>query len=40
MSLRQSIDFFLYDWLHVDTLCARDRFLEHGKETFVAVLDI
>ena len=40
MSFRQSIDFFLYDWLHVETLCGRDRFLEHGKETFDAVLDI
>ncbi|MSQ57818.1 MAG: acyl-CoA dehydrogenase [Limnohabitans sp.] len=39
MSLRQSIDFFLYGWLHVETLCSRDRFSEHGKETFDAVLD-
>ena len=39
MSLRPTLDFLLYDWLKVDALTTRDRFAEHGRETFDAVLD-
>ncbi|MDW8336863.1 MAG: acyl-CoA dehydrogenase [Tepidimonas sp.] len=37
--LRPVIDFLLYDWLRVTTLCSRPRYAEHGRETFDAVLD-
>ncbi|MCX7741732.1 MAG: acyl-CoA dehydrogenase family protein, partial [Tepidimonas sp.] len=37
--LRSVIDFLLYDWLRVTTLCSRPRYAEHGRETFDAVLD-
>ena len=39
MSYRQSVDFLLYDWLGVDSLGARERFAEHSRDTFDAVLD-
>ena len=39
MSLRAVIDHLLYDWLQVDTLCQRERHLDHHRETFDAVLD-
>jgi len=39
MSLRPTFDFLLHDWLDVSALCARERFAEHGRETFDAVLD-
>jgi alkylation response protein AidB-like acyl-CoA dehydrogenase len=39
MSLRPTIDFLLYDWLSVDHLNRRERFADHSRETFDAVLD-
>jgi len=39
MSLRPTIDFLLYQWLGVENLCQRERFAEHSRETFDAVLD-
>ena len=39
MSLRPTIDFLLYDWLRVPELQSRERFAEHSRETFDAVLD-
>src|SRR5438105_11807353 len=38
-SLRPTIDFLLYDWLHADRLNERSRFADHSRETFDAVLD-
>ena len=37
--MREQLDFLLFDWLKVETLCARPRFAEHSRETFTAVLD-
>jgi butyryl-CoA dehydrogenase len=37
--MRQTLDFLLYDWLKVDDLCTRERFAEHSRDTFNAVLD-
>ncbi|MFG1621766.1 acyl-CoA dehydrogenase [Kribbella sp. NPDC049227] len=34
------LSFLLYDWLRVDELCRLDRYSEHGRETFDAVLDL
>nr|WP_091722598.1 acyl-CoA dehydrogenase [Mitsuaria sp. PDC51] len=39
MLMRQTLDFLLYHWLKVDRLSARERFSEHSRETFDAVLD-
>jgi alkylation response protein AidB-like acyl-CoA dehydrogenase len=39
MSLRPTIDFLLYQWLHVPALQQRERFAEHSRETFDAVFD-
>ncbi len=39
MSLRRSIDFLLHDWLRVGQLTERERFAEHSRETFDAVLE-
>ncbi|VTU29039.1 acyl-CoA dehydrogenase [Variovorax sp. PBL-E5] len=39
MSLRPTLDFLLYDWLHAESLNARARFADHSRETFDAVLD-
>ena len=39
MSTRQTLDFLLYDWLRVDELSARERFADHSRATFDAVLD-
>src|SRR5437763_4520003 len=38
-SLRPTIDFLLYDWLHADRLSERSRFADHSRETFDAVFD-
>jgi alkylation response protein AidB-like acyl-CoA dehydrogenase len=40
MSYRSVADLLLYDWLKVESLCARPRFAEHSRETFDAVLDM
>ncbi|HMS26575.1 MAG TPA: acyl-CoA dehydrogenase [Burkholderiaceae bacterium] len=39
MRLRRTIDFLLYQWLGVETLNQRERFSDHSRETFDAVLD-
>ncbi|MBO9647207.1 MAG: acyl-CoA dehydrogenase [Variovorax sp.] len=39
MSLRPTLDFLLYDWLHAESLNERERFADHSRETFDAVLD-
>ena len=40
MSFRQTTDFLLYHWLQVESLQSRERFAEHNRETFDAVLDL
>ncbi|WP_374317190.1 acyl-CoA dehydrogenase [Aquabacterium sp.] len=40
MSHRATVDFLLHDWLKSDTLTARERYAEHNRETFTAVLDL
>ncbi|WP_024793373.1 acyl-CoA dehydrogenase [Tomitella biformata] len=37
---RRDLDFLLYEWLDAESLTARDRFAEHSRETFDAVLDL
>ncbi len=39
MSLRRTVDFLLYQWLDVESLNKRERFTDHSRETFDAVLD-
>ena len=39
MTLRTTIDFLLHDWLDTAALTARERFADHSRETFDAVLD-
>jgi alkylation response protein AidB-like acyl-CoA dehydrogenase len=39
MSLRPTLDFLLYDWLHAEELTRRSRFADHSPETFGAVFD-
>ncbi len=39
MSYRQTLDFLLYQWLAAETLYERERFADHNRETFDAVLD-
>ncbi|MDM0041114.1 acyl-CoA dehydrogenase [Variovorax sp. J22G21] len=39
MSLRSTLDFLLYDWLDAASLSQRERFSDHSRETFDAVLD-
>jgi butyryl-CoA dehydrogenase len=39
MSLRPTLDFLLYDWLDAAALNGRERFADHSRETFDAVLD-
>ncbi|OUM02921.1 acyl-CoA dehydrogenase [Variovorax sp. JS1663] len=39
MSLRPTLDFLLYDWLQAESLNQRERFADHSRETFDAVLD-
>jgi len=39
MSLRSTLDFLLYEWLDVSSLQQRERFSDHTRETFDAVLD-
>ena len=39
MALRDTVDFLLYDWLKVEHLNQRERFADHSRETFDAVLD-
>ncbi|WP_205875619.1 acyl-CoA dehydrogenase [Mycobacterium camsae] len=37
---RRDLDFLLFEWLRVDELPARERFAEHSRETFSALLDL
>ncbi len=37
---RRDLDFLLHEWLEVERLCVRPRFVEHSRETFDAVLDL
>ena len=39
MNLRATLDFLLYQWLDVGSLNGRERFKDHSRETFDAVLD-
>ena len=39
MSLRPTLDFLLYDWLDTEKLNQSERFADHSRETFDAVLD-
>ena len=39
MQLRQQIDFLLCEWLETEQLNQRQRFSDHSRETFDAVLD-
>lgn len=39
MSFRPTVDFLLNDWLGVEALNQRERFADHSRETFDAVLD-
>ncbi len=39
MTLRTTIDFLLHDWLDTTALSERERFSDHSRETFDAVLD-
>nr|MBF0682877.1 acyl-CoA dehydrogenase [Pseudomonas sp.] len=36
---RQDLEFLLFDMLDADALCERERFAEHNRDTFLAVLD-
>ena len=38
-TLRSTVDFLLNDWLNVTALNERERFADHSRETFDAVLD-
>ena len=40
MSLRNTVDFLLFEWLHTESLQVRERFADHSRETFDAVLDM
>ena len=37
---RRDLDFLLHEWLGVESLTSRERFAEHSRETFDAVLDL
>ncbi|SFN10718.1 acyl-CoA dehydrogenase [Variovorax sp. OV329] len=39
MNYRSTLDFLLYDWLKTESLSGRERFSDHSRETFDAVLD-
>ncbi len=39
MALRSTLDFLLYNWLKANSLSQRERFSDHSRETFDAVLD-
>ena len=39
MNLRPTVDFLLYQWLEVPALAQRERFADHSRDTFDAVLD-
>lgn len=37
---RRDLEFLLYEWLDVESLTSRERFAEHSRETFDAVLEL
>jgi alkylation response protein AidB-like acyl-CoA dehydrogenase len=37
---RRDLDFLLYEWLDAESMIQRQRFSEHSRETFDAVLDL
>ncbi len=37
---RRDVDFLLFDWLRIESLLDRDRYGDHSRETFDAVLDL
>src|SRR6202007_646865 len=37
--MRETLHFLLFDWLRAGDLTARERFADHSRETFSAVLD-
>lgn len=37
---RPDLEFLLYDWLQVEALTKRERYAEHSRETFDAVLEV
>ena len=37
---RRDLEFLLHEWLHVESLTTRERFADHTRETFDAVLDL
>ena len=37
---KRDLEFLLYDWLRIDELTKRERFAEHSRETFDAVLEL
>ncbi len=37
---RRDLDFLLYDWLDATALVSRERFSQHDRDTFDAVLDV
>jgi alkylation response protein AidB-like acyl-CoA dehydrogenase len=39
MSYRTTLDFLLHDWQRVENLSQRERFADHSRDTFDAVLD-
>ncbi|MES2152085.1 MAG: acyl-CoA dehydrogenase [Pseudomonadota bacterium] len=36
---RRDLEFYLYDWLDVESLTSRERFCDHNRETFNAAID-
>ena len=38
--MRKTIDFLLYDWLDIESLCRRERFQDHSRSTFDSILDM
>lgn len=37
--LRSTLEFLVYDWLQAESLSSRERYADHSRETFDAVLD-
>jgi len=37
--MRNTIQFLLFDWLGIESLCARERFADHDRSSFESVLD-
>jgi alkylation response protein AidB-like acyl-CoA dehydrogenase len=38
--VRRDLDFLLYEYLQAESLCERERFAEHNRETFDAVIEM